>query len=106
MKKLLPLCSIAIICLSCSQQADESQQDEFEFSYSLDTVVVDPGEGFINLKRGLNAAALSPDKKQLFNYNAEGSEMEVIDLESLKLSDRIKMEKEGPQGTGDPRSMM
>src|SRR5690606_15856108 len=71
-----------------------------------DTVVVDPGEGFIYLKRGLNAAALSPDKKQLFNYNAEGSEMEVIDLESLKLSDRIKMEKEGPQGTGDPRSMM
>lgn len=68
--------------------------------------MVDPGDGIIHLKRWLNTAALSPNKKMLFNFNPDIPEFEVIDLDNLKLDRRIKMEKEGPLGTGDPRSIL
>ena len=105
MKKLVFI-SLSIICLSCSKSSDESEQVEFDFSYTTDTVLVDPGDGFIYLNGWLSAAALSPDKKQLYNYNPEAAEMEVIDLENLRLTNRIKMEKEGPQGAGNPSSVI
>tara|TARA_R110002072_G_scaffold140812_1_gene285325 strand:+ start:7581 stop:8588 length:1008 start_codon:yes stop_codon:yes gene_type:complete len=68
--------------------------------------MVDPGDGIIYLKRGLNIAALFTDKKQLFNFNPDIPELEVIDLEKLNVDHRIKMEKEGPLGTGDPRNIL
>ena len=105
MKKLLLPILIVIICLSCSTQSNESEQGEFDFSYSIDTVMIDPGEGFLYLRSGLSLAALSPEKGQLYNYNPDASEIEVIDLDQLKLTRRIKMEKEGPQGTGNPSSL-
>ena len=105
MKKLTRII-LALTCFSCSKPSDESKESDFDFSYSIDTVMVDPGDGFIYLKRGLGLAALTPDQKQLVNFNPEAAEMEVIDLEELNLVDRIKMEKEGPQGTGNPRSIL
>ena len=106
MRNAFLLLLISTICLSCSNQSDESTESKFDFSYSIDTVMVDPGDGIIYLKRGLNTAALSPDKKMLFNFNPDIPEFEVIDLESLILDRRIKMEKEGPLGTGDPSGVL
>jgi hypothetical protein len=105
MKKILPFILIGIF-LACNRPTDESSQEEFKFSYSVDTVMVDSGDGIIYLKRWLNTAGLSPDKKKLFNFNPDFPEFEVIDLENLELTNRIKMEKEGPQGTGDPHSIL
>ena len=102
MKKLLPFILIGI-CLACSRPTDESNQEEFKFSYSSDTVMVDAGDDFIYLRRALGIADLSKDEKQLYNFNFDATELEVIDLEQMKLVERIKMEKEGPLGTGFPR---
>ncbi|UZD21631.1 DUF4221 domain-containing protein [Algoriphagus halophytocola] len=106
MKRPLILILITVVCHSCSKQSNESEQGEFDFSYSIDTVMVDPGDEIIYLKRGLNTAALSPDNTQLFNFNPDLAEFEVIDLDNLKLQRRIKMEKEGPLGTGNPRNVL
>ncbi|SFT76451.1 protein of unknown function [Algoriphagus locisalis] len=105
MKRLLILILITIVCKSCTKQSNESEQDEFEFTYSVDTVMIDSGDEFIYLNSGLRMAALSPDKNLLYNYNHSSSEIEVIDLGQLKLTNRIKMEKEGPNGTGNPSSI-
>ncbi|WP_339758253.1 DUF4221 family protein [Algoriphagus aquimarinus] len=106
MRNTFLLLLLSIFCLSCSKQPDGSNKSEFDFSYSIDTVMVDPGDGIIYLKRGLNIAALFTDKKQLFNFNPDIPELEVIDLEKLNVDHRIKMEKEGPLGTGDPRNIL
>jgi len=53
----------------------------------------------------LGIADLSKDKTQIYNFNYEATELEVIDLDQLKLVDRIMMDKEGPLGTGFPRSL-
>jgi hypothetical protein len=105
MKKQLAFILLALVSLSCSNQSDNSTQEEFDFSYTVDTVMIDSGDGFFYLKRGLGLAALTPDQKQLVNFNPEAAEMEMIDLEELNLADRMKMEKEGPQGTGNPRNL-
>ncbi|WP_339874968.1 DUF4221 family protein [uncultured Algoriphagus sp.] len=94
------------LCFSCGKSVEEVKDTNIDFSYTVDTVMVDSGDGIIYLKRGLNTAALSPDKKMLFNFNPDIPEFEVIDLENLMLDQRIKMEKEGPLGTGDPRSIL
>ena len=104
--KRLTYIVLAFFCFSCSKSAEEVKEAEFDFSYTVDTVMLDPGDGFFYLKRGLNLAALTPDQKLLINFNPEASELEVIDLEGLNLADRIKMEKEGPLGTGNPHSIL
>ena len=104
--KKLTIVILALFCFSCGGPIEGEENKDFDFSYSVDTLMIDPGDGFFYLKRGLSLAALTPDKKQLLSFNPEAAEMEVIDLEQLNLADRIKMEREGPQGTGNPRSIL
>jgi hypothetical protein len=104
--KKLAIIFLASLCFSCGGSTAVEDGKDFDFSYSVDTVMVDAGDGIIFLRLGLNTAALSPDQNQLHNFNPANSEMEIIDLESLRLTDRIKMEKEGPTGTGRPRKIM
>ncbi|HCH45338.1 MAG TPA: hypothetical protein DEV63_13070 [Algoriphagus sp.] len=103
--RYLSLLVIAIFSFSCSQKGNNTEEKEFQFAYTVDTVMVDSGEDFIFLKYGLNVAAISSDKKLLYNLNPTNFQLEVIDLESLKLSNRIQLEKEGPTGIGNPRSL-
>jgi len=106
MKKLLPLLAISLLfsCRETSNSESDARTD-FDFSYTIDTVMINPGEGFLYLKSQLAAASISPDKKTLYNYNGESVELEVIDLEKLTLKERIKMESEGPLGTGNPMAL-
>jgi hypothetical protein len=106
MIKLLPLLAISLL-FSCGEtsNSESDARADFDFSYTIDTVMVDPGEGFLYLKRQLDAASISPDKKTLYNYNGESGELEVIDFEKLHLKERIQMEKEGPLGTGNPMAV-
>jgi hypothetical protein len=104
MKKLLPLLAISLL-FSCGESSDSLAKKDLNFSYTIDTVMIDPGEGFLYLKRALAAAAISPDGKTLYNYNPEAADLEIIDLEKLVLKERIKMESEGPLGTGNPMAL-
>lgn len=101
----LPLIFCLAICISCTKSIDETKQEEFKFSYQVDTVLVDSGDDFIYLRRGLGLGALSPDKKLLYNFNPDATRLEVIDLDQLKWVNQKPMELEGPLGTGFPRSI-
>lgn len=105
MKKLLFIPFLALIA-SCSEKASEAEMPTaLNFSYTLDTVMVDAGDGFVFLNRLLATAALSPDQKTLFNFNPGEVELEVIDLVDLRVRERIKLESEGPLGVGNPSSL-
>ena len=97
MKKTLLLFLIPLI-FSCSGSDSENWEN---FEVSIDTVFIDSGDELIFHQIGLSHSDLSNDQKRLFNFTPK-SELEVIDLDSLKLVHKIVMEKEGPLGIGWP----
>ncbi|MDR7132626.1 hypothetical protein J2X69_005000 [Algoriphagus sp. 4150] len=100
MKKLFPLFLLGI-CLSCGKPTDEAQKKKIDFSYSIDTVMVDAGDELVYLQTALSHSSISNNQKKLFNFSPK-SELEVIDLDNLELLHKITTEKEGVLGTGWP----
>lgn len=94
---------ILAVLASCStkESAETSQASSINFSYELDTVIVDPGDDhFIFLGNSLSKSEFFSDKNLLYNFNPTTPELEVIDLDALTLKEVIKIEKEGPTGIG------
>ena len=93
---------LALALLGCSSEkgTEDSEPDAFDFSYTIDTVQVDAGDHFIYLQQNLGSSDITPDGKFLLNFNAKTIEMEVMDLDQLKLSGVVKLEQEGPNGIG------
>lgn len=97
MKKLLILSFLALLA-SCSGR--ESEHAEYEnilenFSLSVDTLVVDVGEE-IFMSGAYSGFELSGDGERVFTYFEPELEVHEIDLDSLKLLNRHKFEKDGP----------
>ncbi|SHO62117.1 DUF4221 family protein [Algoriphagus zhangzhouensis] len=102
MKKLLLLSSLAILA-ACSGKESENRESKNvleNFSFSVDTVVVDPGEEIINLAYGARLA--STDESKTFYYLLDGNAgiVNKVNLDELKLVEMIPFEKEGPNGIG------
>ncbi|MCH6235300.1 DUF4221 family protein [Cognataquiflexum rubidum] len=101
MKTLLFAISMLFL-FSCGREKEEKLADDFSnITFSFDTVMVDSGDDFINLKYGLWISAISKDHKYLYNWNRETSELDRVNLDLLVLEEKIKFEKEGPNGVGD-----
>ena len=83
--------------LACEKQS--SEEPSFAgFQIRMDTVMVDAGEDFIHLNGSLLTADLEPSERYLYNYDEQGHNIEVIDLDELKLDRKIPLQKEGPDG--------
>lgn len=100
MRKLLYLLSIPILIACGSESSDTAENSDFTFSYSIDTVQVDPGEHLIFITNYMSTAAVSPNGKLLYNLNPGVAELEIIDLEEMAYQESIPLEKEGPEGIG------
>ncbi|MEX2566808.1 MAG: DUF4221 family protein, partial [Cyclobacteriaceae bacterium] len=74
--------------------------DQVRLNYTLDTVMVNPGQEILFLNSGLSQAQLSKDKKYLYNFNHTDFSIEKINLDELKFEDKIMISKEGPNGVG------
>ncbi len=92
----------ALVLISCSSanESDENSTADIDFSYSIDTVMVDPGDHFFFLNWGLGIADVTEDGKSLYNLNPQTLLLEVVDLDALTLKETIQLEKEGPNGVG------
>ena len=97
MKRALGLLLIPLL-FSCGKSDSENGQN---FTVTIDTVFIETGDELLFLQSDLSHSDLANDQKQLFNFTPKG-ELEVIDLDSLKLVRRIVLEKEGPLGVGQP----
>jgi hypothetical protein len=107
MKKLIYLLFLPLI-LSCGgNSSDNSESGNVleNLTFSVDTVMVDAGDDILSLQWNLNLSTLSNDQKFLFNFNPKTNQIEVIDLEKLKLKKKFSLEREGPLGTGNPRGI-
>ncbi|MBN3581614.1 DUF4221 family protein [Algoriphagus aestuarii] len=100
MKRLLILFSLAMLFACGSESSDNEGDTNFSFSFSIDTVMVDPGDHLVFISNYMNTAAVSPDQKILYNLNTKTPELEIIDLEELIYRESIPLEKEGPEGIG------
>jgi hypothetical protein len=100
MKHILFVLSLFIL-FSCGGENEKKSAEDFSnITFTMDTVMVDSGNDFINLKNALWVSAISKDYKYLFNWNQETSELDRVNLDQLVLEGKIKFEKEGPNGVG------
>ncbi|WP_425636894.1 DUF4221 family protein [Algoriphagus yeomjeoni] len=108
MKKLLAI-SFLVLLSACGEKPISEEVSDVEepknilenLTYSIDTVVVDPGDEIINLKH-LNSiyVSLSPSKNQFYFFDRSRFILHEIDLNSLKLVNNYPFEEEGPDGIG------
>ncbi|SHN34701.1 protein of unknown function [Cyclobacterium lianum] len=97
MKKLLLFSSLALLA-SCSARESEKAASENilgNFSFSVDTLIVDVGEE-IFMPGAYDMFELSEDGNRLFTYFEPELEVHEIDLNAIKLLKRHKFEKDGP----------
>ena len=97
MKNLI-LIFLAPLVFSCGDSSIE-KSNSVNFNVSVDTVLIDAGEQLIFHQSGLSHTRLSNDQKQLYIFSPR-DEFQIIDLDSLKLDQKIPTQKEGPLGTG------
>lgn len=91
------LCGLGFAC-GGNDWGEYGGQVRMEFS--LDTVVIDPGDEILFLNSGLHHSQLSRDRKLLFNFNSSEFSIEVINLDELAFEHKILFDKEGPEGIG------
>lgn len=101
MKKLTPLFSL-LVFFACGEKDENSSENlDFAFSYTIDTVQVDPGDHLVYITGYMTTATPSLDKKVLYNLNPKSPELEIIDLDAMAFQESIPLEKEGPEGIGN-----
>jgi len=103
MKKLTPFLFL-IVLASCGEKGNSEKTESGNIlenlTYSVDTVMVDPGEELINLSMGLFVSDVSKDSKKLYLFTESEYSLTVIDLDQLNIEKKIVFEKEGPNGIG------
>lgn len=103
MRKLYFLFLSALI-ISCGEKASEAEMPTaLNFSYTLDTVMVDAGDGFVFLNWDLDVSRISNDGNYLYNFDQIKMAIQFINLENLVLEKTLPLEIEGPNGIGTDR---
>lgn len=100
MKEFIVICFCGLL-IGCSETEKGNSQFPISLSYTLDTVLIDPGEEILFLNSGLYPSRLSSDKRYLYNFDHKAFSMECIDLERLQIDSKIQYNREGPDGVGD-----
>ncbi|SHM35255.1 protein of unknown function [Cyclobacterium lianum] len=98
MMKQILLLILTMIGFSCGNKPETSTTVHLKIK--LDTLMVDAGEEILYLDG--HDFALAPDGKYLYNFNRYDHTLEKIDLEELRLLEKLPFEKEGPNGTVSP----
>lgn len=97
------LLAVAASCAS-KESAQNTASSNVDFSYEVDTVMVDSGDEFIYVNWKLSSSGLSPDGKYLYSFKSGANDpgIEIIDLENLKLERVIPMSLDGPNAIRSP----
>lgn len=86
---------------SCSENSDKFGSGYFSnIQIKLDTIKIDPIGQILYLNDDIQGADISKDEKYLYNFNFYDHSLEKINLNELRLEEKLPFEKEGPNGTG------
>ena len=88
------------LLVGCGGSDGGGNANEVRIDFSLDTVMVNPGQEILFLNSSLYQAQLGPEKKYLYNFNHTDFSIEKINLDELAFEDKIMISKEGPDGVG------
>ncbi|MBN7814334.1 DUF4221 family protein [Algoriphagus pacificus] len=103
MKNLFLILFIFLL-ISCGEdnpeQSSSSKNILENFSFTTDTLVVNPGEEIINLSQGVRNSSLDESKTYFYLFDLASTQMNKINLDKLILEEQIPFEKEGPNGIG------
>ena len=91
---------LSVLLFACGGNETETKTDFSNITFTMDTVVVDPGNEIINLKYGLWSSTMTADKDFLYLWNMDESTLDKVNINELRLEEKIKYEKEGPDGVG------
>ena len=87
---------------SCNQKLETLPDNIFEnLSFSIDTVIVDSGEDFLNLGSGVFPYGLSQDLSRIYFFEYKPFKLVEVNLNQLQLIKKTDFEAEGPNGVGD-----
>jgi hypothetical protein len=100
MRQLLFLPLLMLLLFSCGENKTDSSDNFSSMTFSIDTVVVDAGQEIINLKYGLWRGVFNSDHSTLYLWDDDDVSMAKISINDLTLEEKIKFEKEGPDGVG------
>lgn len=100
MKNYLFLFLYLILLYSCNQPSSASKKVQ-GLDISIDTVMIDTGDDFINLRFGIYFSGLGNDKKYLFNSGGTSPYLERINLETLKFEEKMIFDDDGPNAFGE-----
>ncbi|MDG1278604.1 MAG: DUF4221 family protein [Algoriphagus sp.] len=96
--RLLIATALFLAVSACASKEEKKQAVSDQIKVSLDTVLVDTVDEFLYLQDQLYYSGLSNDKSYLINFNRQDFTAEKIDLDGLRLSEKVQFEKEGPNG--------
>ncbi len=100
-------CLILVMLISCKEDIVKNSSGYFSnLQFSVDTVIIDPGDEIIFLKHQLLNSDMGKGEKYLYNFNVDDHTLEKINLDELRLEEKFPFEKEGPNGTGPGIGMM
>ncbi|WP_226389365.1 DUF4221 family protein [Penaeicola halotolerans] len=98
------LLTASVMFSACSEESSENQSSNFNFVWG-DTLMVDTGDGFIDLSNGLDMSDVTADKRQLMHYSQNKNELSIINLDEMKLERQVQFETDGPNSFDYPFSM-
>lgn len=67
-----------------------------KMKYTLDTIIMDPGDAIVNLQYGLSRVGLSADKRKLYTIHPAMGSLYIFELNEKRLIEQIKFDKDGP----------
>ncbi|MFN3996705.1 DUF4221 family protein [Algoriphagus sp.] len=88
---------------SCGKETSENAESRNileNLTFSVDTIMVDAGEDFLNLAGGIFPFSLNEDKSQLWFFEKSPKRLVQVDLDQLKVLKKSIFEEEGPDGVG------
>jgi len=102
MKKLLTISILALLAACGGKESESTEQKNIleNLTYTVDTLVVDPGEEIIDLSGGLRLSNLSDDKSKLYLFTQKEHQIAIVNLDQLELEEFLPFEVEGPNGIG------
>jgi hypothetical protein len=89
-----------LLAFICSCGVKKGSDERIATPFSLDTVLVDSNDRLIMAAANMFLSGFSEDLSTLYHYDLKNSEIEVIDLNSLELKEKLKVDRDGPNGVG------
>lgn len=99
--KKLPVLFLISLLISCSEKEEKASDNILEgLTFSVDTVLVKPGNEIIDLRHGARFSSVSLDAQKYYHYDFNKTAINEIDLQTLELTDVYQFSKEGPNSIG------